>query len=154
MRKKAFMLASGVPFRGFLVLLGSLMLSAVTWAQASGVVSGTVTDEDNRPLPGVTITLTGSDGSRHGSLVTDAKGRYEIVNLAPDTYTVTAEVPGFRAAMKTQRVTSGRREVWVVMTPGELPETLPLPAQPPARIVPLSTQWPVQSSVFATRKPR
>jgi hypothetical protein len=140
MRKDAFVVASGIPFRALLVILGSVMLSAVTWAQASGVISGTVTDEDNRPLPGVTVTLTRADDSRHGSAVTDAKGRYEIVNLAPDTYTVTAEVPGFRPAVKIQRVTSGRREVWVVIVPGDLRETLPLPAQPPARIVPLSTQ--------------
>jgi hypothetical protein len=72
--------------------------------------------------------------------VTDAKGRYEIVNLATGTYTVTAELPGFSSAVKRQRVTGSRREVWLVMEPAELPETIPAPARPPARIVPLSEQ--------------
>jgi hypothetical protein len=71
--------------------------------------------------------------------VTDAKGRYEIANLPSGAYRVTAEVPGFRSAMKRQRVADERREVWLVMEPGELPETLPTPAQLP-RIVPLSLQ--------------
>jgi hypothetical protein len=124
----------------FVMLLGTVIVSAVASAQSSGVISGTVTDADNRPLPGVTVTLAGSDDSLHRSIVTNANGRYEIVNLATDTYTVTAELPGFRAAVKKQRVTGGRREVWLVMETGELPETLPRPARPPARIIPLSPQ--------------
>ena len=126
--------------RVFVVLLGSLMVAAMASAQASGVISGTVTDADNRPLPGVTVTLASSDDSLHRSIVTNANGRYEIVSLAAGTYTITAELVGFRAAVKRQRVTGGRREVWLVMEPGELRETLPGPARPPARIIPLSPQ--------------
>jgi hypothetical protein len=116
------------------------MVSALASAQSSGVISGTVTDADNRPLPGVTVTLVSADDSVRRSIVTNANGRYEIANLATETYTVTAELPGFRAAVKRQRVTGGRREVWLVMEPGELRETLPGPARPPARIIPLSPQ--------------
>jgi protocatechuate 3,4-dioxygenase beta subunit len=116
------------------------MLSAVASAQASGVISGTVTDADNRPLPGVTVTLASSDDSLRRSIVTNANGRYEIVDLAAGTYTVTAELVGFRPAAKRQRVTSGRREVWLVMELGELPETLATPARPSARIVPLGQE--------------
>lgn len=122
-----------------LLCLGSLMPLPLAWAQASGAISGTVTDEENRPLPGVTITFSNADDSLRRSIVTDAKGRYEIANLPSGAYRVTAEVPGFRSAMKRQRVADERREVWLVMEPGELPETLPTPAQLP-RIVPLSLQ--------------
>jgi protocatechuate 3,4-dioxygenase beta subunit len=125
-------------FRVFVLFLGSLMVSALASAQSSGVISGTVTDADNRPLPGVTVTLVSADDSVRRSIVTNANGRYEIANLATETYTVTAELPGFRAAVKRQRVTGGRREVWLVMEPGELPETFPGPARPPARIIPVS----------------
>jgi hypothetical protein len=132
--------SNAVRVRMLAVFLGSAVLSAVASAQAPGVISGTVTDTDNRPLPGVTVTLARSDDSLQRSIVTNANGRYEIVNLVPGTYTVTAGLPGFRDAVKVQRVTSGRREVWLVMEPGELPETLPGPARPPVRIIPLSQQ--------------
>lgn len=140
MGNAARVLSNAVRFRVFVVFLGSVMVSAVASAQAPGVISGTVTDVDNRPLPGVTVTLASSDDSLHRSIVTNANGRYEIVNLAPGTYAVTAELPSFRAAVKIQPVTGGRREVWLVLEPGELRETLPSPARPPARIIPLSPQ--------------
>ena len=72
--------------------------------------------------------------------LTDAKGRYEVVNLSVGTYTVTAELPAFRSASKKQRVTGERREVWLVMEPTEPPETLPTALRPPVRVVPLSGQ--------------
>jgi len=140
MGNAARVLSNAVRFRVFVVFLGSVLVSAVASAQVSGVISGTVTDADNRPLPGVTVTVASADDSLPRSIVTNANGRYEIVNLAPGTYSVTAELPGFRPAVKRQRVTGGRREVWLVMEPGELPETLPRPARPPARIIPLSLQ--------------
>lgn len=133
-------LSNAVRFRVFVVFLGSVMVPALASAQAAGVISGTVTDVDNRPLPGVTVTVASSGDSLHRSIVTNANGRYEIVNLATGTYEITAELPGFRAAVKRRHVTGGRREMWLVMEPGELPETLPGPARPPARIVPLSPQ--------------
>ena len=119
--------------------LATVVMSAVAAAQPSGVISGTVTDADNRPLPGVTVTLASSDESLHRSIVTNANGRYEIVGLATGTYTVTAELPGFRAEAKKQRVTGGRREVWLMMEPGQPPETHPR-RDPPARIILLSQQ--------------
>jgi protocatechuate 3,4-dioxygenase beta subunit len=140
MDNAVLVLSNAGRFRMFVMFLGSVMVSAIASAQASGVISGTVTDADNRPLPGVTVTLASSDDSLHRSIVTDAKGRYEIATLATGTYTVTAELVGFRAAVKRQRVTGGRREVWLVMEPGEVRETLPRPAHPPARIIPLSSQ--------------
>ena len=133
----ASLVLSNAVRRVFLVFLGSVVVSAVVSAQATGVISGTVTDGDNRPLPGVTVTLASSDDSPRRSVVTNANGRYEIADLATGTYTVTAELPAFRDAVKRQRVTSGRREVWLVMEPGEAPETLPAPIRPPVRIIPI-----------------
>src|SRR5262245_39926904 len=108
MGNAVFVISSAVRLRVFVVFLGSVLVSAVALAQSSGVISGTVTDPENRPLPGVTVTLASSNGSLNRSIVTNANGRYEIVDLVTGTYTVTAELPGFRSAVKRQRVTDGR----------------------------------------------
>ena len=140
MRGLPHLLSSPVRFRVLLAFIGSLWICPLVWAQASGVISGTVTDAHNRPLPGVRVMLTSPDDLQRHSTVTDAKGRYEVVKLTTGTYTVTAELPGFSSEMKRQRVTGARREVWLVMEATELPETLPAPARPSVRIVPLSVQ--------------
>ena len=135
MRREAHVL---VALRALGMFVGSSFIATLAWAHASGVISGTVTDGEDRPLPGVTITVTSPDiESLRRSAVTDVKGRYEIADLGAGTYSVAAALPGFRPAVKTQRVRDGRREVWLEMEPGELRETLPVPALVP-RIVPLS----------------
>jgi protocatechuate 3,4-dioxygenase beta subunit len=70
------------------------------------VISGSVyVDTDNNgvfdpseePIPGVTITLTGTttDGKSVTLMTTtDAKGTYRFLNLAPGSYTVTQSQPG------------------------------------------------------------
>ena len=121
-----------------LVLIGSLASAAGVSGQTAGIISGTVTDESNRPLPGTRITIVSAETvSPPRSTVTDAKGRYEIANLAPGSYRVTGDLPGFQTGAKSQRVTSGRREVWLVMEPAALRESNPVPAGPPTLVVPL-----------------
>ena len=89
----AHALSNNRRFRVLLVVAGLLSICPLVSAQASGVISGTVTDADNRPLPGVRVTLTSPDDSQRRSTVTDVKGRYEVVNLTTSIYTVTAELP-------------------------------------------------------------
>ncbi|MDH4118021.1 MAG: carboxypeptidase regulatory-like domain-containing protein, partial [Acidimicrobiia bacterium] len=62
-----------------------------------GSISGTVTDEHGDPIPGVTITLTGTDALGDPVAaqvaVTDINGDYTFTNLAPGTYTITQTQP-------------------------------------------------------------
>jgi len=78
-------------------LLCVLMLAASATAALaqlqSGNIAGTITDPQGAVIPGVTVTLTGSD--RTSTLTTENDGRYRFINLAPGAYTVTAELPGF-----------------------------------------------------------
>ncbi|HXW03617.1 MAG TPA: TonB-dependent receptor [Vicinamibacterales bacterium] len=76
------------------LLFGAGMLSTVGLAQTqTGTVEGTVADPQGGVLPGVTITLTGPQGSQ--TTVTDAEGRFRFVGVQPATYTVKTDIPGF-----------------------------------------------------------
>ena len=122
-----------------LTMAGILLLPVPSAAQQSGVISGSVVDSNNKPLPGVRISLvTEEDVSSRRSAVTDPKGRYEIRDLPSGTFIITAELPGFTQSVKTQRVTNDRREVWFALEPGAVEETLPSP-RPRVRILPLRT---------------
>src|SRR5258708_10262409 len=74
-----------------------------TFAQSvsSGTIEGTVKDESNAVLPGVTVTVT-SPQLQHGQLVqvTDAAGSYKFVDLPAGSYRLKAELTGFSAAVR------------------------------------------------------
>ena len=65
-------------------------------AQGVGAIAGSVLDDADLPLPGVTVTLS-SAGVIGGDqeILTDARGTYQFVRLVPGTYTVTARLVGF-----------------------------------------------------------
>jgi hypothetical protein len=72
-----------------------VMLVQGTWVLAgtTGSISGSVTDQTGAPVAGVKITATSP--SQSASVTTDAKGFYAVLNLSPDTYSVTASKTGF-----------------------------------------------------------
>ena len=79
-----------------LVTAAFITLIAVlpAFAQVSGgSITGTITDEQKAVLPGVTVTIQGSD--RTQSAVTDETGKYRFLNQPPGSYTVTFELAGF-----------------------------------------------------------
>jgi len=65
---------------------------------SGGSVSGTVTDEQKAVLPGVTITLQGTD--RTQTAVTDEAGRFRFLNQPPGAYIVTVELAGFARVVR------------------------------------------------------
>src|SRR5512137_853666 len=89
-------------------LILSLLLAAVALPLAAqsltGTVTGVVKDEQGGVLPGVTVTLTGKTGSR--TATTDAEGAYRFAGLDPGTYSVAAELSGFRAKRQDNVVVS------------------------------------------------
>jgi len=87
--------------RGFiaaiLMLILSFGLSATARAQASGQISGTVTDPSGAVIAHATVSLrnTGTNATR--TLATDSAGIYNFTNLQPGHYEFTASPTGFAA---------------------------------------------------------
>ncbi|MCX6538272.1 MAG: TonB-dependent receptor [Acidobacteria bacterium] len=74
-----------------------LALPLVGAAQTeAGRVTGVVTDPSGGVLPGVTVTIKGEGtGGAIRSTVTDSTGRYVVANVAPGSYELSFELPGF-----------------------------------------------------------
>jgi hypothetical protein len=81
--------------------LFSIGLSLPSLAQAVGAIGGTIADSSGAVLPGVTVTLS-SPGIIGGdrTAVTDSRGVYEFATVVPGTYSVRADLTGFRSAIQ------------------------------------------------------
>jgi hypothetical protein len=76
-------------------------------------LQGQIADESRGALPGVTVTLVNEATGVTATRVTDAEGRYLFDFVEPGSYTVNADLQGFRsAAQKAVRV-SQRGDVTV-----------------------------------------
>src|ERR1043166_4469856 len=84
----------------FLVVASSfLLLPAAARAQSS--ITGVVRDSSAAVLPGVTVEAASPALiERVRSTVTDAQGRYRIVDLRPGTYTVSFTLTGFTTSRR------------------------------------------------------
>jgi hypothetical protein len=74
---------------------------AIGQAGNNGTISGVIQESNGTPIPGVRISLlnVGSGAAaRPVTVTTDANGAYSFANIAPGTYTVTAELAGFQTA--------------------------------------------------------
>ncbi|HEX2442728.1 MAG TPA: TonB-dependent receptor [Vicinamibacterales bacterium] len=75
-----------------------LAVATSAFAQATGTVAGTVSDEQGGVLPGVTVTIVGND--RTATFTTEADGKYRFLNLPPGAYRLTAELTGFSTVVR------------------------------------------------------
>src|SRR5947207_6651766 len=69
-------------------------VSAAFAQETTGAIRGRVVDVQGGAMPGVTVTAIGGQGAK--TTVSDAEGRYNIPFLTPGTYTVRAELQGFK----------------------------------------------------------
>ena len=60
---------------------------------AGGTISGKVTDPDDKPLSGATMTLKNSTGEVVATRMTGPDGKYEFTNVPPGEYTVEEKNP-------------------------------------------------------------
>ena len=81
-----------------LVFSVALLLAspALSHAQQASGIAGAVRDTSGAVLPGVTVEAASPALiEKVRVVVTDGKGRYDIVDLRPGSYTVTFSLPGF-----------------------------------------------------------
>ncbi len=80
-------------------VLAALVLAfpPVSAAQApGGKIDGTVRDPNGAPVVGVTVAVTSQATGATRVVRTSAAGSYEVSDLKPGIYTVSADMPGFR----------------------------------------------------------
>ena len=88
---------------GLFTLALSLLFVPTAAAAQSGSIVGTVTDEDDRPVIGVSVFV---EGTGYGA-VTDARGRYRILAVPAGTATVISRSIGFVEGQQTVAVRAG-----------------------------------------------
>ncbi len=83
--------------------------SGTSLAQAStGRITGTVRDANNVPVAGAPVTITNQETGATTVVRTNETGAFSAVDLAPGTYTVTADPQGFLPVVhQNQRIDAG-----------------------------------------------
>src|SRR5258706_15986475 len=83
-------------------LVAIMAAPAVAVAQTdTGEISGVVRDTQAGVLPGVIIVAEHLDSGARVERVTDGQGRYFLASLRTGTYTITAELAGFRRTIRS-----------------------------------------------------
>lgn len=96
-----------------------LLVAASALAQEAASVSGTVRDGADQPLPGITVRFR---GPQRAEATTNAQGRYELEDLQPGRYRMTAYQPPM-----------GVRK-YVALAPGQHAENVDLRIEQPAEV--------------------
>src|SRR5712692_2100349 len=113
-----------------------LTLSTAAFGQQSlrGTIGGTVKDDTNAALPGVTVTIE-SPALQVPQIrrVTDERGEYQITDLPSGTYRVTYELSGFTTVVREGIVltTGFNARVDTVMKVAALAETITVSGETP-----------------------
>ena len=79
---------------GTLVLI--LAMSIGAFSQGLTAVTGRVTDPTGAVIPGVEVTVTNAATGASRTVVSNEQGIYSATQLAPGTYNIKAELPGFK----------------------------------------------------------
>ncbi|MGQ9752487.1 MAG: TonB-dependent receptor [Thermoanaerobaculaceae bacterium] len=84
-----------------LSILAMTLMAVGVFAQTTGSIEGVVVDENNAPLPGVTVEASSSALQGTKVAVTDTEGKFRLVLLPPGTYTVKFSLSGFAPVEQT-----------------------------------------------------
>ena len=84
------------------ITLGILVLASSAYAQlGTGDLRGKVEDSQGAVLPGVTVVAKNEGSGQYRETVTSGDGTFSMIALIPGSYTVTAELSGFKKYQRT-----------------------------------------------------
>src|SRR6201996_4044343 len=111
-----------------------LALVSAAFGQATGTISGVITDATGGAITGAKVTVTAPATGTKREAVTDDAGHYVVPLLGVATYTIRAEVTGFKSEESRDVVlqTNEQRELDFTMTPATVQESIEVSAAPVA----------------------
>ena len=116
-------------------LLAIFFFSTVAFAQTfQGTLRGRVTDPGGSATANVKVTLTDDATSVNRSTITNDQGEYVFAAVAPSTYTVAAELNGFKRLERksVQISTQATVTVDLALDLGQVSESVNVTAEAPA----------------------
>ena len=122
----------GLVLAGLAIL--AFALPAPLAAQAvSGTILGVVKDTSGAVVPGATVTLVNTGTGLTRTVVSDAKGDYSAPSLPTGTYTVSAEMSGFKKVSLTSVHLGVDQKVKIdlKLDLGEMTESIEIQAETP-----------------------
>jgi len=81
-------------YRG--IILSAFLLGALPLAAQNSSLNGVVTDAHGAAIVGAAIKVVNADTSATRTTISNGRGEYEVVQLPPGPYKLTATNPGFR----------------------------------------------------------
>jgi carboxypeptidase family protein/TonB-dependent receptor-like protein len=89
-------------FRGSLAtaLMMCTLIAVPAFAQTTGTIGGSIQDASGAVMPGVTVTATNEATSFTRSVVSGPEGRFVIPALPPGSYSLKAEIVGFKTHVR------------------------------------------------------
>src|SRR5271154_4450 len=88
-------------------LIAFLLTTSSALAQATGQVSGVVTDPTGAVVPAASVTLRNLDTNAIRTITANKDARYDFTNVQPGSYSVTATSTGFSSYTAKVIVTVG-----------------------------------------------
>jgi len=120
---------------GSAVIVAGLAAARGASAQSTfGSIVGIAQDQSLLPVPGATITLRNADENTTQSIVSDAAGAFQFLNLKPGAYDIDASLEGFSSvALRALRLDARQTlRVTVTLTIAGLAEDVKVTAEAPA----------------------
>lgn len=112
------------------VLATTIQLGAQS---SSGTISGTVTDSSDASIASATVTIKNVATGVERTVPTNSSGFYNVPNLVPGTYSVSASATGFRTVLRSDVIVDVGAELLVnVELPiGQVNEQVQVTGEPP-----------------------
>ena len=116
--------------RVFLVCAMLVLGSALTFAQSSAKISGTVNDSNGAVIVGATVKAINIGSGRETVAITDGSGKYEFTALPTGSYRISATASGFGTSAENVLIDSNSASMTqnFSLAPGSIQDTVTVTA--------------------------